>query len=983
MKKKESKLSLDDRKKQKLEKRRLYRLKRKEELKRGSNKKKIKKINSHSSMNIQSGNSNSGITTFLNKNSNSQDNPINIILADNVEISSEKSLHQILPVIDEIIQSKILIETDRLENFLINKFNKVENKTKGAKVIESIDLTAEEKKLRDQINNYSDEEVLKILASMVNKETMKIDFDKLIELAKTNQGLFARINNLAHEKLKESKKLSLDTQKTNSLVKSINLNSIKFPIEDSEIYKNPKLYGLSPEYLKKPEGSLCFIPDSVIAKILKIWDFLVSFKSKLNLSSDFSPEQLYTVLKFYSEAEIYLITEIFSSLLFLMGEHLNSFDLSDLLNNDDNDLALMKVIVNDSSMPKKFIYRKCWTEILRIFIVSFQFQEYSNDDIKGVAEKLKTCDSAKFNLMFTCEEKVAVLDFLINSIMDSDVLREQIKQDMEKRTELIKEKSGLQMELKNIESRKKEIERQEKFTQPRQKVEILTKKLQTLNEDNQRLTRNELHKMRKNLENQREEFRSVIKEAEDIDINKAKMEARIEKISNEIHEIPSTNNKLIGVDGLNNHYFFFPLLKDRIFIKKRLQSIKSDKKGKISFTWRQYTTEEEIFQLLDRLTEKGIREKNLFTKISKLKRKFKFEVTKQKDSSEMQVDHVLPAGISIDSMLSIRDEEAILKSALEWRNSVNIKKEAPINSLTNNVLCGNAYIIEDLNKRFLDLEEKITEYLHQDQKEWESFYVRQEFKAWLNMNERISEYAKILLLFNHRFEHPYKILTESQPKIIKDEDIEMDLETPHSIINHANGHILEPLLLNPHREIAPKARLWSRELEGLNQFFLDYIHRILNFPSLYFALFLFETVFNDLIRRRETYKKKGNVNLTSNIQNFDDDISSEKLGGSSHKNNKIDLDDFYFDEGIYEDKNNEKDRSTPDKENNYFSNKNGKKDFFNTSNYIELEGVTTRRGRNNFNSIIYNMPKPSTNKSKKKNIVKFLNLGLERQLYDL
>ena len=97
------------------------------------------------------------------------------------------------------------------------------------------------------------------------------------------------------------------------------------------------------------------------------------------------------------------------------------------------------------------------------------------------------------------------------------------------------------------------------------------------------------------------------------------------------------------------------------------------------------------------------------------------------------------------------------------------------------------------------------------------------------------------------------------------------------------------------------------------------------------------------------------------MPNFDDDVSSEV------NNNKMEIEDFYYDEGIY-------DQQT--RENNIIINKH-------TINNIEVEGISTRRGRSNFNSFINNVNANKNAKQKRKIIVIIINLGLEGQLYNL
>jgi hypothetical protein len=154
------------------------------------------------------------------------------------------------------------------------------------------------------------------------------------------------------------------------------------------------------------------------------------------------------------------------------------------------------------------------------------------------------------------------------------------------------------------------------------------------------------------------------------------MNTRIEKLNTELSMIPSTNKKKIGTDGLRNEYYCFHDMSNKIYVKHP---------GSL---WNEFTTMDDINELLSCLTDKAVNEKSLISKINKVVKRGKF-----------------------DSM-DIDDGEN--PSFLAWTNTV-IKQTKVVDEFDN------------LAELFESLEERVTEYLYQDQKEWESFDNRQQW----------------------------------------------------------------------------------------------------------------------------------------------------------------------------------------------------------------------------------------------------------------
>ena len=131
-----------------------------------------------------------------------------------------------------------------------------------------------------------------------------------------------------------------------------------------------------------------------------------------------------------------------------------------------------------------------------------------SDDIKRISSLLKEMNLKSYNTL-SLDDKIALLEYMIDSAVSTDFIKDIIKEDLEKRNNINKEKNQLLLEMKQFEQRKRELERQEKFTDSQSKVETLNKKLSTLHDDNNHLSRLQLTKLKKSLEQEREKYISV------------------------------------------------------------------------------------------------------------------------------------------------------------------------------------------------------------------------------------------------------------------------------------------------------------------------------------------------------------------------------------------------------------------------------------------------------------------------------------------
>ena len=392
-----------------------------------------------------------------------------------------------------------------------------------------------------------------------------------------------------------------------------NKQIIKYPIDDKELYSFPDLYGLEEKYFEKQDGILYpYFNGNLFTRLINIYDFLLTFSSKLYLSK-FTLEDLYAALKLsetHKESEIILLSSIHISLIYLLFSDFSNLQLIDVYNNNDIETLILKIIVDNSQNDIKNLYSfiyLTWPELIRLIFYSYTFNKnnYMSEEIKtNINKKLgKVKDVLAYNTALNFEDKLNILESLILLCYETSFIRDAIKEAQEDRNEIKKAEKEMEEDLKEIESKKREIERQEQFTQPQAKIEEINKKLSTLTEDNSNLSRQEITKMRKSLEHEKNEFKAVIRKLTMVNNQRDDILNKIEKKKIEILDIPMVGKKCIGYDGRGYKYYYFPWIYNKFFIRLNSKQPSSEK-----YEWHVIEKEENIKDIIDKLCEKGIHE---------------------------------------------------------------------------------------------------------------------------------------------------------------------------------------------------------------------------------------------------------------------------------------------------------------------------------------------------------------------------------------
>ena len=706
-----------------------------------------------------------------------------------------------------------------------------------------------ENSIENEKNNYDNFDDIIIKEDIDLNNILLDEDDETKKLLKTHNSVNA-LNNI----IKENKDIikynillrdywDVILQKKSSAIYN-NKQTIKYPIDDKELYSFPDLYGLEEKYFSKKDGILYpYFNGHLFTRLINVYDFLLTFSTKLYLSK-FTLEELYAALKIsetHKESEIILLSSIHISLIYLLFSDFSKLQMIDIYNNNDIETLLLKIIVDNNQHDFKnlyyFIYLT-WPELIRLIFYSYTFNinHYMSEEIKtNINKKLGNVkDVLAYNTMLDFEDKLNILESLILLCYETSFIRNAIKEAQEARNDIKKEEKEMEEDLKEIERKKSEYERQEQFTQPQAKIEEINKKLSTLSEDNSTMSRQEITKLRKSLEHEKNEFKAVIRKVTMVNNQRDDILNKIEKKKMEMFDIPMVGKKCIGYDGRGYKYYYFPWMYNKFFV--RINS-KDQSQGK--YEWHVIEKEENIKDIIDKLSEKGIHESALKKKMNSiLHKRMSYRYNRYNNDQNNSLDLSNPPKI----------EEIFKNNVLKYENIKNplrYQKNAKMSIITTKT---NQY--EIIYDKLCNIDDIITSYLSHDGKQWESFINRQNIRAWITCANNIKQYVNFLLFLNDRVKNPYKIeegnlsmigiSTKPLKKIIDDDNESNNIsienkanENLDSIIDN-EGHFMTNYV-NKDLQFGNKIRLWSKEFESYNleDIYIEYLNSVDSLPMLH------------------------------------------------------------------------------------------------------------------------------------------------------
>ena len=175
-------------------------------------------------------------------------------------------------------------------------------------------------------------------------------------------------------------------------------------------------------------------------------------------------------------------------------------------------------------------------------------------------------------------------------------------------------------------------------------------------------------------------------------------------------------------------------------------------------------------------------------------------------------------------------------------------------------------LIKKSNKNFffplslilISIENDFSAYLSSYQKQWESSRTRRKWVDYINDNPSYDNLKNSLLLFNHRFKNPYKIVAySSEISEASRKNQQNSADIVYKFSYKKSKKILEIPENNNELVNSTKVKFWCREFENyeVDVYFNDKIRWIQNIDELAYYVHFFEYNIYNLVRRKEGKKK--------------------------------------------------------------------------------------------------------------------------------
>jgi hypothetical protein len=214
-------------------------------------------------------------------------------------------------------------------------------------------------------------------------------------------------------------------------------NKIKYPIDDSLILKDPTKYGVDNNtynviyfFIKRPEPKAVDIPTHLCNKIISLWDYLVSFKTILGIEVNYSFEELYTYIMNKNNT---VLGKLYQTLIKLIAQ---SIELND---NDETNLVIIKTVIDNPDLSTRL--KRCWYEINKLIAGSKKFSLMLANSVKEIL--------ARSNISYddlSTEQHVELISYLVNSSYDTTQIKSAIREEMDKKAVVMREKQFLEHE---------------------------------------------------------------------------------------------------------------------------------------------------------------------------------------------------------------------------------------------------------------------------------------------------------------------------------------------------------------------------------------------------------------------------------------------------------------------------------------------------------------------------------------------------------
>ena len=336
----------------------------------------------------------------------------------------------------------------------------------------------------------------------------------------------------------------------------IRQSKINYPIEDMLLFIDPDFHQIS--LVDLPVPVVCKYPQDSFLDILSITNFFYTFSEHISVSP-FNIDQLYFELSKNNDS--HLLKEIVMAITKELVVHiLSKENLDEQLSGQNKFLYSASKLSNIFNIIDFLPYS--WLTLLSEIMTSNTFKEYLEETaVETILQKLEESPIETNFFLYSLNEKVSCITFLISCFCDTKVFHEALSERIEQRAELSREKAMIKTQIKELEQK--------------QASEIKTA--------------------------------SVTRKATLLSEKISKLQQKVSDLSQKIENI-QVRITPIGLDRNYNEYYIFKFDMKKLYMLKPLEN-----------TWHYFDKKEEVEALMQALCTRGIRESKL---LENLKSKF-------------------------------------------------------------------------------------------------------------------------------------------------------------------------------------------------------------------------------------------------------------------------------------------------------------------------------------------------------------------------
>ena len=290
-----------------------------------------------------------------------------------------------------------------------------------------------------------------------------------------------------------------------------------------------------------------------------------------------------------------------------------------------------------------------WLTLLSEIMNSNAFRDYSEETpIENILQRMEDFPIENFFSQYSLSEKVSCITFLISCFYDTKIFHETLSERIENQEEFSREKTLIKAQIKELEQQ--------------QALDIKSSTLTRASSSNPDKI--------------------------------SKLQAKLSDLSTKIDNI-QVRIPPLGLDRHYNEYYIFKFDLTRLYMLKPLEN-----------TWHYFSTKSDLYNLLQSLCPRGLRESKLL------------ESLRQK--------------LPILCFLSDSDSDSAEAPPPDYSNRLSAFKEAEGDLPT-------------AKKLLLDLERRFSKFLHRSHKQWETADCQDRWRDLVQAAEEVPSLAELLM----------------------------------------------------------------------------------------------------------------------------------------------------------------------------------------------------------------------------------------------